>query len=51
MDENKIYRRIIDILRKAGYSIGGHEDILVALSDYEEKHDAMLEHLLMQKGT
>ncbi len=44
------------MLIKAGYKIDAkkdhntvHEDILTALSDYEDKFDEMLEHILMQQ--
>ena len=48
---------IARILIKTGYAIDVkkdrntvHENIMAALSDYEDKHNEMLEHILMQKS-
>ena len=45
---------VIRILLATGYKIDGnnadHDDILAALSNYEEKFDSMKEHILMQKS-
>ncbi len=52
-DYRKVFDVVVGILINAGYDLAGkclsHEDVLAALLDYEEKHDAMLEHVLMQK--
>ncbi len=43
--------KIVCVLIKAGYKIdyGDINAVLKALSDYEEKHNAMLEHILLEK--
>ncbi len=47
----KVKQMAVNMLINAGYKVDISDDnaILEALSDYEEKHNAMLEHLLMQK--
>ncbi len=43
---------VLRLLQRAGYQIKDNakdDDVLKALSDYEEKFDNMKEHLLMQK--
>ncbi len=51
-DYRKVFDTLVGILIKAGYDLTGknlsHIDVLAALSDYQEKHDVMLEHILMQ---
>ncbi len=48
----KVFDVLVGILIKAGYDLTGkglnHDLILAALSDYQKKHDEMLEHILMQ---
>ncbi len=52
MDWEKISRTLTRVLVKAGYKIDAYNasqsDILTALSDYESKHDDMMEHILME---
>ncbi len=47
----QVRRRVIRMLTDAGYVVDFSDAaaVLKALSDYEEKHNAMLEHVLMQK--
>lgn len=52
-DYRKVFDTLVGILIKAGYTdlIGkslSHEDVLTALSDYTEKRDEMLEHILIE---
>ncbi len=48
----KVCDVLLGILINAGYEIDVNnlDGILGALSDYEEKHNEMLEHILMQGG-
>ncbi len=45
-----VRRRVICMLMNAGYVVDFSDAVAVlsALADYEEKHDAMLEHVLLQ---
>ena len=48
----RIYDVLLGILHDAGYidiDKASTVEILAALIEYEEKYDAMLEHVLMQK--
>lgn len=51
-DYRKVFDALVGVLIKAGYDLAGkslsHEDVLTALSDYTEKRDEMLEHILME---
>lgn len=51
MDKGEhVQRMAINMLVNAGYNIDftDADAVIKALSDYEEKHDAMLEHILLQ---
>lgn len=54
MDWEKLGKTLIKVLNDAGYEvradISHEDDILWALSDYSEKHNEMLEYILMQKS-
>lgn len=53
-DYRKVFDVLVGILVKAGYDLAGkslnQKDVLDALSDYEGKRDAMMEHLLLDKS-
>ena len=54
MECEKVCGVVARMLIKAGHKIDAnnadHEDILLALSDYEDKYGEMLEHILMEKS-
>ena len=47
----QVQHKVNCMLVNAGYNIDftDADAVIKALSDYEEKHNAMLEHVLMQK--
>ena len=49
----RVYNALLEVLHDAGLIVNIGEasttEIMAALIEYEEKYDAMLEHVLMQK--
>ena len=53
MECERVCGMVARLLIKAGYTIDAksdicHEQIMTALSDYEDKYNDMLEHILME---
>ena len=53
MNWEKLGKAVLKVLIDAGYKVDADnvqaDDVFWALLDYQEKHNAMLEHVLMQK--